>query len=199
VKLPPCGRAAAFLLLLLLALGLALLVGWLGLRRLLPPFSGVETPLAPDLTASTHLAFYLLEKDLNAAEAARWHPGALALQRTPLLTLDDILRYDPQKAELTLTQSAARRLVVLTVPVSGLPFVVTLAGRPCCLGAFWTSLSSLSFDQAVVIDLLLVGQEGTLRLDLGYPASSEFFRGFDWRRDPDFLKLFEDAGLLAQP
>lgn len=193
----PPSRRRTLVVLLLLALftsGLALLAGWPWELGFLLPALENETHPAP-----TDLAFYLLEKDMRAAEAARWHPGALALQRTPLLTLEDLLRYDPQEAELALTQNAARRLAELSVPVSGLPFVVTLAGRPCCLGAFWTSLSSLSFDQAVVINLLPISQEGVLRLDLGYPASPELFRGFDWRRDPDLLEILEKSGRLVSP
>jgi hypothetical protein len=166
----------------LLAAALALILSGLALgllaSRLAPP--------AP--RADSSLAFHLLDGRLNAAQAAARPPFLLLqhLQSGPLLTLADITFYDPETFELGLTPAAVERLARLEVPMSGLPFVVLLNGWPAFTGAFWSSLSSQSFEQAVVIDVLPLQQTGSLHLSLGYPASSDRFRGQDWRRDPRF-------------
>jgi hypothetical protein len=185
-------RGAPLILLVTLLLFGGLLLAWWLDHAWQHKAAGPQEGPAP-------LALYLLDKKMTAAEASQFHPAALPLQKEPLLSLEDLLAYDPQTCRLALTHPAALRLEELSVPVSGLPFIVTLHGQPRFLGTFWTSFSSLSYDEAVVIDVLLVSRDGILRLDLGYPASSGFFRGFDWRRDPDFLQVLADAGLLAQP
>jgi hypothetical protein len=170
----------------LLALAaLALLVARLVPERPVPP---------PGSTLSVHL----LEGSLTPAQAARIHPTLLAsrMERFPLLDLEDITAYDLSTYEFWLTAEAAARLGKLSVPVSGLPFMIALNGSPRFSGAFWTALSSQSFDDAVVIEVLGGSLDGRLRLDLGYPASPPVFRGVDWRKDPDLLEVFRQAGKL---
>ncbi|RPI22750.1 MAG: hypothetical protein EHM70_23375 [Chloroflexota bacterium] len=87
------------------------------------------------------------------------------------------------------------KLRYLTVPVSGLPFVWVAGGERVFAGAFWTSISSLSFDEGIVINVLPIDQN-RVRLALGYPESPGFFRGDDLRLDTRILQAFENAGKL---
>jgi hypothetical protein len=146
------------------------------------------------------LSVHLLEGSLTPAQAARIHPALLAsrMKRFPLLDLEDITAYDSSTYEFWLTAEAAARLGKLSVPVSGLPFVIAINGSPRFSGAFWTAISSQSFEDLVVIEVLGGSLDGRLRLDLGYPTAPQVFRGVDWRRDPDLLEVFRQAGKLLE-
>jgi hypothetical protein len=110
---------------------------------------------APADMASQSFAIYLVEGQISPAVAAVSAPHLLALREPPLLTIEDVIWSDQGSHNLKLTEQAASRLGRLEVPTSGRPFVLVLDGQPAAVGAFWTSVSSQSFDQAVVVDNLL--------------------------------------------
>jgi hypothetical protein len=113
-------------------------------------------------------AIYLTADSLSVAQM---QTGALALVRpaaTPIISGDDIIAYRADGHELELSAAARERLRKLHVPVNGVPFLVCMNGRPIYWGAFWTPLSSLSFD-GLVIEPPLAESDTTVRIGLGYP------------------------------
>ena len=120
----------------------------------------------------------------------------LPLQASPIISQDDILTYDGDSHVFTLAPAAMERLAGWALPIAGSPFVVTVDGRPIYAGAFWTPLSSLSFDGVV----LLTGPDGSpfgddFRIELGYPGP-DFFNGEDPRGDPRILAALDAGGKL---
>ena len=85
-----------------------------------------------------------------------------------------------------------RALFEPPVPTGGVPFVMTANGERIYAGAFWTMLSSLSYDGVVILDPLPLSSvmPGDLRITLGYPAP-ELFTGEDPRSDPRILEALE--------
>jgi hypothetical protein len=117
------------------------------------------------------------------------------IEETPVISLDDIITYNSQTHELKLTTSAYEDISGLEVPVSGRSFVVCVDGEPIYWGAFWTSISSISFDGVVILKPLNSQGAKVITLELGYPSPS-FFDGEDPRNDPEVIKSFEIAGKL---
>ncbi|MBN1248822.1 MAG: hypothetical protein JXC32_14270 [Anaerolineae bacterium] len=177
----------------------------------LPPTeAGEAAPVAPthfqQPAAPPDLAIYLVAGDLTPADllaestdgdATALPVDKIPLQSEPLLTLADIVAYDAATHAFTLTTTATERLAALNIRVSGLAFVLTVAGEPVYAGAFWTPLSSLSYD-GVVIMLMPDGTPafGPYRIELGYPGP-DFFQGADPRGDPRILDALVQAGKLA--
>jgi hypothetical protein len=121
---------------------------------------------------------------------------AIPLQAEPILTQNDIVRYDARTHGFDLTPEAVARLEALHLPVSGPPFVVTVGPDRIYAGAFWTPLSSLSFDGVVILTLLGQSSEGqTYRIDLGYPGPA-FYTGADPRGDLRIMQALEQGGRL---
>jgi hypothetical protein len=129
-------------------------------------------------------------------DAATMPLDEVPLQPEPLLTMSDIVSYDAATHVFTLTTQATERLAALDVPIMGPAFVLTVAGEPIYGGAFWTPLSSASYD-GVVIMLMPDGSPafGTYRIELGYPGPG-FFQGPDPRDDPRVLDALSQAGKL---
>lgn len=112
--------------------------------------------------------------------------------QTPVISMDDIVSYAWDTHEIRLTDAAFARVMALHVPVSGLPFVARVDGKPVYAGAFWTALSSMSYD-GVAIVLPLGAQEPVIRIELGYPGAG-FFCGNDPRASPRVRKALARAG-----
>lgn len=116
----------------------------------------------------------------------------------PLLSLADIVSYEWNSHEIKLTPEGAGKVDSLQVPVNGKAFVVCVDRQPIYWGAFWTLLSSASFDGVTIAQPLSSSNGATIRIGLGYP-SSDFFRGEDPRSDPRIRKSLEEADRLVAP
>jgi hypothetical protein len=116
------------------------------------------------------------------------------IEEKPYLSLEDIISYNRQTHEIELTTGAIDRLRSLEKTVSGKPFVVCVNRQEIYWGAFWTPLSSMSFD-GVTIRKLMSPEQHSIQLELGYPLSS-FFRGVDPRSDPKIIQSLERDGKL---
>jgi len=149
------------------------------------------TPTSPP--PEGEFSIYLLAQDVSVAEWAELGLDTLELETEPLLTIDDIVTYRKETHEIELTPSAYERIEQLEVPISGLPFVVGVGRQPVYRGAFWTMLSSQSFD-GVAIWVPLV-EEFRLQIRLGYPGPSHF-QGQDPRSDARILRSLEQTGKL---
>lgn len=188
-----------------------------------PPVTGSDAPLADGLPAAgapspmpaapspapatlPDLALHLAAGNVTPAdllpdsatrEGTALDLREIPLQAEPLLTLDDIVAYDAATHVFTLTTTATERLAGLPIPVAGPAFVLMVDGDPIYAGAFWTPLSSLSYD-GVVIMLMPDGQPafGSYRIELGYPGPG-FFQGDDPRGDPRVLDALRQGGKLV--
>jgi hypothetical protein len=137
------------------------------------------------------LALYLLAEEGPASLLEGAALDELALAETPIIGPDDVLAYDTDTHTMSLSQEAIARVRALfepPVPTGGVPFVMTAGGERIYAGAFWTPLSSLSYDGVVILDAQMLSSvmPGDLRISLGYPVP-EVFTGEDPRADPRIL------------
>jgi hypothetical protein len=133
----------------------------------------------------TGFAIYLLDQPVSTSQLSQIDLGELSLQNKPIVSGNDIVSYDPSNHTMELTRRAYDRIqdiFPMPVKVDGIPFVVCAGEERIYAGAFWTPLSSLSYDGVIIMQPL--DPEGTtIRISLGYPAP-ETFTGEDPRGDP---------------
>jgi hypothetical protein len=109
--------------------------------------------------------------------------------------MKDVITYNTQTHELKLIASAYQRVSQMDVPVRGRSFVVCVDGKPIFSGAFWTPISSMSFDGVTIWKPLSPREQNIINLELGYPSSS-FYGGKDPRNSPEIIRSLEQAGKL---
>lgn len=115
----------------------------------------------------------------------------------PVMSIQDVVSYNGRTHEIQLTGSAFERLCRLDVPVRGKSFLVCIDKSPVYWGAFWSPVSSLSFDGVAIMKPLMPRQPETIRLNLGYPSTS-YYGGQDPRNNSEVLKSLEQAGKLIE-
>ena len=138
-------------------------------------------------------AIYLTKNDIPPAQMPVLSHVDIA--EKPIIGMDDIITYNAQTHELKLTASAYEDISHLEVPVRGKSFVVCVDRKPVYWGAFWTPISSLSFDGVTIWKPLMPGEPHVVNLALGYPSSS-FYGGEDPRDNREVLRSLEQAGKL---
>ncbi len=146
---------------------------------------------------SADFGIYLLAEDGPATQLDGMDLDTVALQERPVIGINDILSYDRNSHEMQLTEAAYRRvqeLFPLPVRVDGIPFVVRAGDEPIYAGAFWTPLSSLSYD-GVFIMQPFGDQEKKIGLALGYPGQLAF-TGEDPRGNLRIIEALDKAGKL---
>jgi hypothetical protein len=142
-------------------------------------------------------SIHLLADEVAATELSVDDLDALELQEQALVSADDIVTYSRTTHEIELTAEAYARigqLFTLPAKVRGIPFVVSVGPDRIYAGAFWTPVSSISFD-GVVIGQPFDVDKHVIKIGLGYP-SSEAFSGQDPRSDQRILQSLEAAGKL---
>jgi len=138
-------------------------------------------------------AIYLPAKELTGPQVAGADLRNLSLQSKPTIAAGDILAYDPTTHTMQLTPAAAQRLAQLKVGVYGRAFIVCVGTEPIYAGAFWSPVSSVSFN-GVIIELP-ARVEDELALTLGYPTAA-VSSGTDPRSDQRILTALRRAGKL---
>jgi hypothetical protein len=138
-------------------------------------------------------AIYLTEEDIPPAQMEALSHVNIADQ--PILSMKDVITYNAQTHELKLTASAFERISQLDVPVRGKSFMVCVDRRLIYWGAFWTPISSISFDGVTIWKPLSSQELKVITLELGYPSSS-FYGGEDPRSNPEVLNSLKQAGKL---
>ena len=138
-------------------------------------------------------AIYLTKQDIPPAQMEALSHVDIA--EKPIITISDIITYDAQEHKLRLTASAFERVSQLGVPVRGKSFIVCIDKRLIYWGAFWTPLSSVSFDGVTIWKPLSLEEPHVIRLELGYPSSA-FYIGEDPRSNPVVIESLEQAGKL---
>jgi hypothetical protein len=140
---------------------------------------------------------YLLPKSVKPNELANLDLKKLKPVGEPLIHQHDIYSYNQDSHEFTLYYENAEKLTKLEPKIRNRPFAVFVGEEAIYVGAFWTSISSQSFD-GVIINLAPLNKLPTVfALEAGYPTE-KFFEGKDLRSDPRILKAFEEVGKLYE-
>ena len=159
------------------------------------PLAAATSPtVAAGQAAGEGFAIYLTADALSVTQMQAAALGQVRPAPTPLIAPADILAYRQATHELELTPAAYERIRKLKVPVNGVPFLVCVDRQSVYWGAFWTLLSSLSFD-GVVILLPLESSGNSIRIGLGYPGPA-YSQGPDPRVAPEIWQALERAGKL---
>ena len=145
-------------------------------------------------TKGEGFAIYLTKGDISPGRMQVLSHVAIVEQ--PVIATDDIVTYNIQTHEITLTASAYERVSQLEVPVEGKSFVVCVDRNPVYWGAFWTPLSSMSFDGVTIMKPLDSQSAKVIKLELGYPEPS-FYGGEDPRNNAEVMQSLEQAGKLT--
>ena len=140
-------------------------------------------------------AIYLPQGDVSPQNMPDLNSVKLPTQ--PFIGMNDIVSYNPENYQLTLTPDAINRIDALQVGVYGKSFVVCVDRIPVYWGAFWTPISSVPFD-GFAIEQPVNNQTNTVTIQTGYPTSS-FFTGIDWVDDWTIQESFRQAGKLITP
>ena len=145
------------------------------------------------ISKGDEFAIYLTKGDIPPAQMPALSQVDTA--EPPIISMKDIITYNAQTHELKLTTSAFERISQLDVPVRGKSFVVCVDREPIYWGAFWTPISSLSFDGVTIWKPLSSEGPHVITIELGYPSSS-FYGGEDPRNNPEVMRSLEQAGKL---
>ncbi len=138
-------------------------------------------------------AIYLTEQDISPAQMEVMSHVNLTDQ--PVISSEDIIAYNAQTHEMKLTDQAFERICELEVPVQGRAFIVCVNKQSIYWGAFWTPISSISFDGVTIWQPYSAQDPAVIALQLGYP-SSWFYGGEDPRNSPEILRSLDQAGKL---
>ena len=141
-------------------------------------------------------AIYLTKGDISPARMAAL--SHIEIAESPVIGTGDIVAYNGGTHEITLKEDAFNHISSLEVPVSGRSFVVCVDKKPIYWGAFWTPISSISFDGVTILKPLGSQPSNVIRLELGYPALS-FYEGEDPRNNPEVMASLEQADKLIKP
>jgi len=139
-------------------------------------------------------AIYLTREDIPPDQMASL--GRFEIAEQPVISVADVITYNAQTHELKLTPGAYERICQLEVPVRGRSFAVCVDRDPVYWGAFWTPVSSISFDGVTIWKPFSPGEPYVVTLELGYPAPS-FYQGKDPRNDASVLDSLDRAGKLV--
>ncbi len=140
------------------------------------------------------VAIYLTPRGMSGRDVLTADLATVALQPEPVIASDEIVYYSEASHGLVLAASAIDRLSGLKVPVQGLGFVICDGNRPLVAGAFWTPISSLSFE-GLTINIPFGLKETRVHLYSGYPMVDEPMPN-DPRDDPRLLDAFRQTGKL---
>jgi hypothetical protein len=137
-------------------------------------------------------AIYFTKDDIPVSQMEKLSHVNIADE--PVISIDDIISYDSETHEIELTPGAYERVMSMQVPTSGTSFVVCVNKSPVYWGAFWTLVSSQSFDGVTICVPSFGMPENTIKIELGYPLG--VFSGEDPRASPDIMQSLEQAGKL---
>jgi hypothetical protein len=145
-------------------------------------------------TTGEGFAIYLTKEDVPPAQMPALSHVDIA--DSPIIGTDDIIAYNAQTYELKLTSEAFERASQLDVPVRGKSFMACVDRQPIYFGAFWTPVSSMSFEGVTIWKPFGPRESNVITLELGYPSPS-FYSGNDPRNNPEILMALEKAGKLV--
>ncbi|MFC1871514.1 hypothetical protein ACFLYF_03845 [Chloroflexota bacterium] len=138
-------------------------------------------------------AIYLTKEDILPAQMEALSHVNIADH--PIISIKDIITYNAQTHEIRLTDIAFERISQLDVPVRGKSFMVCVDKAPIYWGAFWTPISSMSFDGVTIWKPLSSQEPTVITIELGYPSSS-YYTDEDPRNNVEIMKSLDQAGKL---
>ena len=138
-------------------------------------------------------AIYSTKEDIPPAQMEALSHVNIADQ--PIISIKDIITYNAQTHEIRLTGTAFERISQLDVPVRGKSFMVCVDKAPIYWGAFWTPISSISFDGVTIWKPLSSQEPTVITIEQGYPSSS-YYTGEDPRNNVEIMKSLDQAGKL---
>ncbi len=151
----------------------------------------------PELEGEPFELYLVANPDMTGVDLINYELEDLPLAMNPLIKTENIDNFLWEGQAINLTEEAYKNLLTIfsnNIPLTGLPFVVLSYGERLYAGAFWTPISSVSFDGVVIVQP--VDPAGMpLLISLGYP-SEDFFKGEDPRFNPRLLQALENADLL---
>jgi hypothetical protein len=139
-------------------------------------------------------AIYLTEGDIPPSKMPVLSHVDLAGQ--PVISSKDIVSYNIVTHEILLSADAFNRVSRLDVPTGGRSFVACVDRQPLYWGAFWTPISSQSFNGITIMKPLGSPDRNVIQIEAGYPSSS-FFSGEDPRNNLDVMRSLQQAGKLS--
>jgi hypothetical protein len=142
-------------------------------------------------TTGEGFSMYLTKEDIPPDQMEAL--SHVNITEQPIISMGDVITYDAQTHKIKLTGEAFERIVNLEVPVTGKSFLICVDKRPIYWGAFWTPISSISFDGVTICKPLSSHELKVITLELGYPSSS-FFTGEDPRNNAEVMKSLAQAG-----
>jgi hypothetical protein len=113
----------------------------------------------------------------------------------PLISINDIKSYTWDTHKIELVPEAFQKLKALKVPTTGISFAACVNKSPVYCGAFWTPVSSQSFDGVTIMMPSNYLEDNVISLQPGYPGLA-FFSGKDPRSNPLIKEALEKAGKL---
>ena len=144
-------------------------------------------------TKGEGFAIYLTKEDIPPAQMPALSHVDIADQ--PIISMKDVITYNAQTNELRLTPSAFERISSLEVQVRGKSFIVCVDKNLIYWGAFWTPISSISFDGVTFWKPYSSQGPAVITLELCY-LSSSFYGGEDPRNSLEILKSLKQADKL---
>ncbi|MFC1994843.1 hypothetical protein ACFLVK_00335 [Chloroflexota bacterium] len=152
-----------------------------------------DIPGGGTVTKGDGFAIYLTQENIPPAQMEALSYVNIAEQ--PIVSIEDVITYNAQTHEIELTNTAFERISQLEVPVSGKSFLVYVNKEPVYWGAFWTPISSMSFDGVTIWKPLSSQELKVVTFELGYPSST-FYSSEDPRNDVVIMKSLDQTGKL---
>jgi hypothetical protein len=163
-----------------------LIIMLLSILMVLPLLSGCSP-----LPSENNFAIYLTGNAMPFPSEAT--PAAIGLEGKPVISINDIVSYNQETHEIEVKPAAFERVKNLEVPVRGRTFAVCIGREAIYTGAFWTPISSISFDGIIIMKPIL--KNNILQLEPGYPSNG-FFKGDDPRSNSRIMDSLQRAGKL---
>ena len=134
-------------------------------------------------------SIYLTAEPMNGGSVLKADLNKVRVEAAPIIASQDIIAFEQQKNDLTLVPAARKRLIELKVPTDGRAFIICSEGKRLGAGAFWTPLSSASFDGLTILQPFSP-EERSVHFSNSYP------NGQSQIDDLKVLKALERAGKL---
>jgi hypothetical protein len=134
--------------------------------------------------------FYLLESYETLDNSCGIDESTVETKNKPFIKYDDLLSYNSKRHYFKISDNAIKSIKNMDLSVFGIAFGIKANNELIYTGYFWPSYSSASCDW-IVIDPLMISNNGKLYIKLGYPGEFENNPVIDKRNDESILNIFK--------
>ena len=136
----------------------------------------------------------------NIAPAKMEALSHIEIEDQPFIGVNDIVTYNSATHEIILADDAFKRVAALQTQISvyGKSFVVCVNRSPVYWGAFWTPISSVSFNGITIEIPMKSPGNNSITINPGYPSAT-YFKGEDPRNNAAVVGALRQAGKLITP